>query len=57
MIRITPMSSVTNSGPVTGKVPMLSGAIFLFERKPPSAIMGTKSAKRPKSVVAPSIVL
>jgi len=54
---ITPTSSTTKSGVVTGNVPAVSGACFRSARNPASANIGTCIAKRPMSVASPSVVL
>ena len=56
-MRMTPISSTTKSGVVTGNVPAVSGAILRSERKPASATIGTIMANRPISVARPNSVL
>ena len=54
---MTLMSSVVNSGVVTGNVPAEGGAIFLRAKFPATASIGTIIKKRPASIAKPSAVL
>ena len=57
MIKITPTTSPTNSGPSVGKVPEEGGTIYLVTNEPATASIGTIIRKRPISIAAPNVVL
>src|SRR5262249_5181926 len=52
---ITPISRMTNSGPLVGNVPAEGGTIFLFTNDPAIANAGTIIRKRPASMVTPRL--
>src|SRR5262249_25413090 len=56
-ITITPTSSTTNTGPVTGNVPADSGTFFFAASDPAIPRIGISMKKRPKNMSRPSVVL
>src|SRR5215468_8951820 len=56
-IRITPISSTTNSGVCTGNVPADGGTLFFVARFPAIAIIGIIIRNRPINIARPVVVL
>ena len=52
-----PMSSSVKVTPETGKLPALTGTVFLAPRLPARASTGTMSKKRPMSIASPRVRL